>query len=218
MKKLALSLIIGVGVLSASPTPTTAVYLTHARSVISPYTMSIYGTTMPALDIDSDHSSAVSKADGWTAYVSSLTGDLSDTYQQSATLYEAEAYIFSQITKPGISADTKKDLQIADWYMADLDLFNEPNGSALTALLAGLTPSDVQAIDIDIVEASASIGQMNYSSYDIVSDANSDDYHRNKEFMIDVTPEPATYALFGLALIITGAARQLARRKAAANR
>ena len=219
MKKLALSLILGIGVLSASPTPTTtSVYLTSAPTgVISPYTMSINGITTAALCIDPDDTSYLGPDNGWNAYVSNVNGSLTHTYQDSKKVYEEEAYIFSQITKPGISAQTQLDLQIADWTIADPGFLNESdNEPILKSLLAGLTNADYQAISTDVAAAAASEGYMNYSYYQIVSDS-SDDKCRNQEFMIDATPEPATYALFGLAFLIAGAVRQFARRKAAAN-
>ncbi len=224
MKKLALSFILLAGVLCASPVATTTVYLTSANSVISPYTMSIYGKTTAALCVDPDDMSSVGQKNGWTAYVSNLTGDLSHTYQDSKTNYEEEAYIFTQITKSGISSETQKELQEADWYIADSS-YNSDLKSFLTDSNAANEKKwtgsshyqEYLNIQTDLSNALNSVGKMNYSYFQIVSDASMDDCDRNQEFMIDATPEPATYALFGLALIITGAVRQFARRKAAAN-
>lgn len=236
MKKFTFTFLFIAGVLAASPVQTTtAVYLSSANSVFSPYTMSIYGKTTPALCIDIDDSSNVGPQYAWNAYVTNVSAsnlshtyqgsiDESKNYQTSRTEYEEEAYIFSQITKPGISGDAQADLQVAAWYITapkfsdDLNTFITDSNAAKNSYWEQQPYyQDFLNIKTDYLDAVASVGNMNYSYYQIVSDQNIDNCNRNQEFMIDATPEPATYALFGLALIITGAVRQLARRKAAAN-
>ncbi len=91
---------------------------------VGPYTLNVDGRNVAALCID--FSDDVQVGDHWTAYVSSLRGDLADTYHPDEPLeYEEEAYIYTRIIQP--EAD-RVDLQHAAWSITDRDY--QPDAAA----------------------------------------------------------------------------------------
>ena len=223
MKKLALSFILLSSIVCA--TPTTTVKLVDAglnsphlgNIIISPYDLSIYGKTTSALCVDFFDESHV--GDTWNAYITPVNGNVVNTYQKSTTEYKEEAYIFSQITKAGISAQTRTELQLAAWFItgpsfnSDLNSFMG-DANAIHESKWQKNPLFQTFVDVagDITAAQNSIGKMDYSSFDIVSQVPNSDCARAQEYMVCLTPEPATYAMMGLALAVAGV---FARRKVA---
>ena len=149
---------------------------------IGPYTLSINGQNVAGLCIDFFDDSNV--GDKWSAYTtavgsSNLSNTLHPTYGQE---YEEEAYIYSQIIKPG---SDRKDLQIAAWDI----------------MAYGITNSSYQNLihdNSDIDAALSNYNKINLSGFEIITDtvANCD-----QEFMV-ATPEPASFLLLGAGLLI----------------
>lgn len=159
---------------------------------VGPYTLSIdNGPNIAALCIDPLHDS--NPGDQWTANVTNLSAassavpGLSNTYLGNGGLkqYEEEAYLFSLITAPGVAQDTRKSIQHAMWDIADPGFVTDASAQPYLDL------------------ASANFESINPNYYTILTDAGK----QYQEFMVSSAPEPATFALIGLAGIGLGLAR-----------
>ncbi len=207
--KIIFTFLLGAALLSATPIGTT-VKLVNAGDptniindgvYISPYEMQINGKDYAAMCIDYMDESYLNTP--WQANITPLSsGNFSNTYHHSdsnvAQEYEEEAYLYSQITMPGISDQTRTDIQKAGWLITD----------------SSYTTSDVNASSW-VTLAEDNYGSVNLSNYEIVSDVNMGN-GRNQEFMVG-TPEPGTLTLLsaGLLLVGFGAKRKrLAKSKA----
>jgi hypothetical protein len=87
------------------------------------YDLLINGQTVAALCVDfSDHTST---GDSWTAYLSQVGGDISETYHPSfGVQYEEQAYLFSLITQPGAE---RIDIQLLGPLPAAIQPIRPPN-------------------------------------------------------------------------------------------
>lgn len=159
---------------------------------VGPYTLSINnGSNIAAVCIDPFHES--NPGDHWTANLTPLSAassavpGLSNTYLGNAGLkqYEEEAYLFSLITAPGVTKAGRKSIQHAMWDITDPGFVNDASAQPYLDL------------------ASDNYESINPNYFTIVSDVN----HCNQEFMISSAPEPATFALMGLAAVGLGLAR-----------
>jgi hypothetical protein len=178
--------------------PSNAPWIGDTR--VSPYTLSVNGKSEIALCIDFDDDVRVGET--WSAYVSTDGGDISHTYHPSSLQqYEEEAYIYSQITKSGISAQTKIDLQEAAWYIMDPDYYGHSHI---------YKPTDA-ALNYATL-AQANFKTDGYGSFEIISSVSHDHV---QEFLIPdpvATPEPASCALLGGGLFLAGAFRFFRRK------
>jgi hypothetical protein len=189
MKLVSLFLLAGA-VLSAAPTA--QVTLVNAGNptaddgqyYVGPYNLSINGQNFAAMCVDVNDESNIGNT--WTAYVSQVGGDISQTYHaDDAVQYKEEAYLFSLITQPG--AD-RVDIQHAAWFITD-------PGYAID--------SAAQAF---VTQAQANYAGMNLSGYELISDVNSP---HQQEFIV-CSPEPGSLALLGAGFLLSGL---IARRK-----
>lgn len=173
--------------------------VTKSNVYIGPYTLSLNGTTTPAMCIDFFINSVVGSS--YTANVTQVgSSNLSNTYEPSeGQEYEEEAYLFSQITQSGISNSRRTAIQQAAW---DITAYSITNRSY--RYLIG---------DNSYIDAALS----NYSKYanvgyEIVSDTTKSG---EQEFIIDqptsVTPEPSSLVLM-LGPALAGA-EAISRRK-----
>lgn len=181
---------------------------------IGPYELSINGNTpVDALCIDPLHESNVGNT--WTAYVSTVGGDISKTYNASNSGkflsysltstqgYEADAVLFSLIEGPGNNLADRITLQEAAWTIFDPTLF-------------GPETSAIQQGALDIAEANGfpdALDSFNFSRYQILTDVAGS----SQEFMVaSAAPEPLSLGLMGFGLIGIAAFGLLRRRKQAA--
>jgi hypothetical protein len=207
--KLALTFFITLGVLSATPTTV---------SLVDPSTLAVNGTYETVLRIDVNDIARLNSP--WQANLSSVGGNISHTYYpKDAKIYKEEAYLYTQITEPGLSSEQSTALQDAAWYLTDnsfnlgLELFLK------SGFRWGLDKSTLEIFEdvaTDLKNAAGAIKTMDFSGFTIVSDANSGWSYRNPEYIYcdsTSTPEPATNALLGAALAVSGVARFLLRKK-----
>ncbi len=211
--KLLASFLIAAAALSAGPI--TQVTLTNAGSpsviaptvtidgdtkqnvYIGPYSLSMNGQDTAALCIDFFDTSHVN--DTWNAYVTAIGSNLSDTYHPTfGQEYEEDAYLFSQIVKPG--ADPT-GLQEAAW---DITAYGITNSSYKYLI------GDNSYIDA----ALADYKNMNFSGFEIVSDTVSGE---EQEFLVE-TPEPDSFMLLGAGLLIAAVAGRTRRKRLAVAR
>lgn len=166
---------------------------------IGPYTLSVNGHNVAGLCIDFFDDSNI--GDTWSAYVSQVGGNISSTLHPTyGQEYEEDAYLYSQIIKPG---SDRTDLQIAAW---DIMAYGITNSS-----YTSVVPYN-QSIYADINAALANYNQINLAGFEILTDTvNGCD----QEFMIGV-PEPGNVALLGLGLLAAGLGLVRRRRAAAA--
>lgn len=211
MKKAILSFLVFGAVLSAAPVTASSVTLTGAGSpavtqqignedvYIGPYTLNIGGQSVAALCIDFQDNTNLNAT--WNANITNLSShDLSKTYHPgSATQYKEAAYLFSLITKPGVSGEDRTELQDAAWYIFD------------SSEVSGVMNSESRYYYENAVKFGDS---MNASNFAIVSSV--DPIHnRQQEFMVDASsvPEPATVALMGAGLTIAGLVARSRRKR-----
>lgn len=169
---------------------------TISNVYIGPYTLSMDGQNLAAICIAFNDESHIN--DAWNAYITPVGSfDLSDTYHPTFGVeYEEEAYLFSQIIKPG--AD-RTGLQEAAW---DITAY-------------GITDSSYKDLIGDnayIDAALANYNRMDLSGYQLVSDTTP---HAEQEFLVQVAPEPGSLALFAVALALGVGVATWKRRKAA---
>ncbi len=208
MKKTFLSFILFGAVLSAAPVNVTlqnagngAVDST-GRYYVGPYTLTLNGVSTPAMCVDDFIDNPLGAS--WQANETKANAsDFSNTYLgnsgttieglsfTSAQVYQAEAYLFSLITKPG--AD-QADIQEAAWYIMDPTSNTYANNNGVQNYLES---AYYNSPNFDV------------SGYSIVSNLNKG---ATQEFMVANAPEPASFALFGAGLFVAGFAR-FARRK-----
>jgi hypothetical protein len=162
---------------------------------IGPYTLSVGGKNVLGLCIDSKISTPAGTQ--WSANISQVGGDISNAYDPFSTTalntvyYEEEAYLFSLITKTG--ADTT-GIQHAAWDLTNPNTFTDSDSLYYVGL------------------AVHNYSTFNFAGYEIVSAVVKGS---EQEFIIDPppsAPEPASYALLGVGLLMAVGARQWARR------
>lgn len=163
---------------------------------IGPYTLQMNGTNYAALCIAFNDTSHVN--DTWSAYVTQVgSSNLSNTYHPTfGQEYEEDAYIYSQIVKPG---SDRTGLQEAAWDIMSYGITN----SSYKYLIG-----DNSYIDA----ALANYGKMNFSGYEIVSDTVAG---AEQEFLV-CAPEPGSLMLLGAGLLAAVGAAAWQRRKHAA--
>ena len=191
MKLLAMFLMVG-GLISAAPV-TANVQLVNAgvplvsdgQDYVGPYTVSVNGKTVAAMCVDFFHESQV--GDTWTAYVSSLSGSLANTYQPTAkTQYSEESYLYSLITKAGVSDADRIAIQHAAWNITDAGYQVDTRAQAF------------------VDAAKQSYSTMDLSSFQLLSSV--DCNNREQEFLVAgaAAPEPASLLLLGTGLLAAG--------------
>jgi hypothetical protein len=167
--------------------------LSDGTDYVGPYTLSISGVSVPALCVDYPDESYI--GDTWTVFVSSINGNLSQTYHPGdAVQYQEAAYLFDLIIQPG---SDRIDLQHAVWALLD------------PTYAATLGPKNGAQTYITQAEQNYSSG--NYSNLELLSeDGTSPHGGREQEFLVEspvATPEPGTFLAMGLGLAIAGAVR-----------
>jgi PEP-CTERM motif len=211
MKLLSTFFVVAAAVVSAAPV--TSVKLVNAGSpsviapsvtidgqtktnvYIGPYTLLINGQDLSALCIAFNDTSHVN--DTWNAYVTQVSGgNFSNTYHPTyGQEYEEEAYIFSQIIKPG---SDRTGLQEAAW---DITAYGITNSSYKYLI------GDNSYIDA----ALANYNKINLAGYEIISDTVAG---AEQEFIV-CTPEPGSLMLLGAGLLLAGGLLLQRRRLAA---
>lgn len=162
---------------------------TYANALIDPYTAYINGSSTPTLIwcVDPDHS--VSPGQTWTANVSYLGGNLSNTYQGSggATVYGAMAWLITQM-QAATTSTQRQELQAAIWEIAE----GAP-GPTTGFSVNFVSSTFINAVATDITNAENNILT---SGFEILTDTQG----QTQEFMIINTPEPSTLLLLGAGL------------------
>ncbi len=214
MKKTILSFLFLGAVLSAAPVNVTLLNTgnnmvdSSGQFYVGPYTLTLNGTATPAMCMNDNIDNNV--GDSWTANKTAVTSsDLGNTYLgnagtrtiegytfSSAQIYNAEAYLFSQIVKPG--AD-QADIQEAAWFIMDPTNTTYANNAG------------VQNYLLDAYNNSPSFDASYYSIVSNVDGAGQPG--TTQEFLVASAPEPASFALFGGGLIAVGAARMFRRKR-----
>ena len=173
------------------------------RYYVGPYNLTINGVVTPAMCMDdfvednledrwSANVTAANSSDFSSTYLGNGGETLNGEFYTSAQIYNAEAYLFSLIIKPG--AD-QADIQEAAWLIMD-------SSNPTYASNAGVQSYFLAATD--------NAKSFNSSGFSIISDVNK---FGAQEFMVtSPTPEPSTVVLLGTGLVAFGAAR-LRRRK-----
>lgn len=225
MKKSILSFFLFGAILSAAPVSVTLVDAGNpVKSVggvdVGPYDLSINGITVQAMCMDDFLTSKVGSSNKWNANISSVTGNLSNTYLGESTssnwigwlppsytdkqIYTMEAYLFNELVQPNAN---RGNIQQAAWDIMDA-----------VSYWGDYHNSDVMAV---LNDALKNYSTFDASGYEIVTDVSGNGYNcGNQEFMIhpdpaSATPEPATFALMGGALFAAGAFRFFRRKKEA---
>ncbi len=212
MKLISIFLVAGA-LLSASPVSTPNVadlvsagspLLASNGDYVGPYGLTLNQNLFAALCVDDKDWGSLN--DPWNVNVTSISsGNFSLTYNPSkGQEYEEDAWIYSQITKAG--AD-RIDLQHAAWDIMDL---------GITTL--GQLNTDVSVHDgayTYISQALAGYSTMNFSNFEILSDCNTGD-GREQEFII-CTPEPESFMLLGMGLLLAGFGAARKNRKQLTN-
>lgn len=225
MKKAIFSLFLFGAMLSAGPVNTVQVTFENAKPVetvpgmgsaeAGPYTLDVNGVWVPAMCMD-DFRTVDSTP--WTAAVTSVTSSnlsatvlgngstsIGNTTITNTQAYEMEAYLFSEIVQPNAN---RPDLQLAAWSIMDSSTYN------MVANGKGSSNADLTAYN-DLWGAYNVVTNphsgFDFGGYEILSDT----ANCSQEFMV-ATPEPATCLLFGIGLLVAGAARFSRRRKQAA--
>lgn len=216
MKKSILSFFLFGAILSAAPVNVTFVDAGNPLKVVNniyvgPYDLNVNGKAVQAMCMDDFRT----VGGNWQANVTAVNGtDFSKTYVGNSKtfdipgygnltigakdLYQAEAYLFSNIIKP--NAD-RADIQEAAWAIMD------PN------TLANVFTSNNTAVKNILFDTYNNYSNFDASGYEILSDISNSS--PNQEFMMGptATPEPASFALLGGGLFAAGAARLFRRKK-----
>jgi hypothetical protein len=162
---------------------------TNANALIDPYTAYINGSSTPTLIwcVDPDH--GVSPGQTWTANVTYLGGNLSNTYQGNggATAYGAMAWLITQMQSATTSTQ-RQELQAAIWEIAE----GAP-GSTGDFTVNFVSSTFINAVAADITNAENNILT---SGFEILTDTKG----QTQEFMVINTPEPSTILLLGAGL------------------
>jgi len=149
---------------------------------VAPYTLLVGSTLTSGMCIDYPDPGWI--GDTWTAYLSYVDQDLSDTYHPGGTVkYKEAAWLFEQILQP---KSDRIGIQGAAWSLFDPAFKTSSTESAATWLK----------------EAALDYSSGDYSKLQIVSSVNGT--HQQEFIIVDPppttageTPEPATVALLG---------------------
>ncbi len=176
---------------------------------VGPYTLSLNGMNYAALCVDNKDWSQLNSP--WSADLTAVnSSNLSDTYHPAEGIeYEEDAYLYSLITKPG--AD-RVDLQHAAW-----DIINDSITSSTS--LAGLHLFSGDTSLINQATADYNKSGLNFADFEIVSGFDKGT-GREQEFIIGGNcdaPEPASFALLGVGLLMAGTTRAWRKRKQVAS-
>jgi hypothetical protein len=153
---------------------------------IGPYQLDINGTIVNALCVDPIHES--NPGDSWTANVSTVGGNISNTYNAGNTAkvlgyslsssygYEIDAILFDMIEQPGSDRTT---LQEAAWSLFDPTLFGSDTAAIQDAAYQ------------DFLKSGINLNTFDFSDYQILTDVNGS----KQEFLVSSAPEPASWLL-----------------------
>ncbi len=160
---------------------------TNANALIDPYKAYINGSSTSTLIwcVDPDHD--VSSGQTWTANVSYLGGNLSNTYQGSAAAYGSMAWLITQLQSATTTVQ-QQELQAAIWEIAE----GAP-GSTGDFSINNVTSTFLNAVNLDITNAE---NNALTSGFEILTDTNG----QTQEFMVISTPEPSTFLLLAAGL------------------
>lgn len=203
MKLISVFLLAGA-LLSASPVATLvsagSPLLASNGVYVGPYGLTLDNKLYAALCIDDKDWGSLNAP--WDVNVTLISsGNFSNTYNPTkGQEYMEEAWIYSQITKPG--AD-RINLQHAAWDIMDLGI------TTLAHLNSDVSSSDGAYAFIS--QALTGYASMNFSGYEILSDVNTGK-GREQEFII-ATPEPESVTLLGIGLLLAGLGTVRQRRK-----
>ena len=210
MKKALISLLSFAALAAATPVSVTYVnagspsVTDSDHDFVGPYTLNIGGHNVQAMCVDDFYNTSGT----WSANVTAVTSNnLSNTYLgnhnftidgiqfASSTLYLDEAYLYSQIIKPG--AD-RIHIQDAAWTLMDYATGHWPH-----------TIGDI-GVDNVLADLATNISSFDASGYEILSQVNHG-FNAEQEFIF-ATPEPASCGLLGGALLLLGLTRVWSKR------
>jgi hypothetical protein len=175
-----------------------------SRALVGPYTLNTGGQNIAGMCVDDFYETSGT----WTANVTDVTADnLANTYLgnhnytingtqvSGASIYLDEAYLYSQIVKPG---SDRVHLQDAAWTLMDY--------------VTGHTPHSIgdDAVNNILAKLATSASSFNASGYEILTPIDNGS-HVEQEFIF-ATPEPASYGLLGGALVLFGLTRIWSQR------
>jgi hypothetical protein len=205
MKKVLFFLICSAAIAAATPVAVSYVnpgvpgIVDSKNDYVGPYTLKVAGQNVPAMCVNDFYNTSGS----WSANLTSVTAnDLGNTYLgnntytvdgyqlSSSEIYQGEAYLYSEILKPG--AD-RLDIQDAAWTVMDYVTGHTPHSNGN------------QAVNSIIADAVVHAGSFDASGYEILSQVNHGS-SAEQEFIV-ATPEPASIALLGVALLLLGMTR-----------
>lgn len=169
---------------------------------VGPYTGTMDGTSLFLYCVDFAHEIKV--GDSWNANVTTLSGPLDGrTRFSDATLYKQAAWLTTQYAG---HAGSTEDIQDAIWYLFNPTLWSASSPGAFTAANDWV----IQAKD------AKNYASLNFDYFKVVTDNTPSPITGEKqEFLVQVTPEPASLVLMATGLLgIVGVARR--RRGSAA--
>lgn len=175
--------------------------VTKTGVYIGPYTLSINGgANTLAMCIDFSIASTVGSS--YTGYETNIASNsnLSNTYGESSTIYEEEAYLFSQIIQPGADRLAIQEAAwdiTADSITSDLNFFTYFGYEIGSTTVAGY-----------INDAVDNYSSMSNAGYAVISDAvkgNEQEFIVSAPAATSVTPEPSSLVLMLAPALLFGA-------------
>lgn len=171
---------------------------------VGPYTLIVNGATLQAMSVDDQDWMSTN----WKANLTSLNSSnfYGDAYHPlELQEYKEDAWILTQILK----GNDRVDLQDAAWDIIDYSITSVSQLNSL-GIKSGTN------LYKDISDAICDYSTLNFAYFDLLSAVGPDGCYRPQEFLICNTPEPSSFALLGVALLLAGAFRLRTRKQTCA--